>query len=176
MFLTDIILQMWLGSIPEYTVEFVKLILIWSVLRGLHQPVDTLFKSVGKIKLYQISESMVQGFIVLLSYFALVLGYPLYVVFVLMNLFEFVNLMVILRIARNYCNLNLVEYYSKVLFPCVLSFVIVFFIHHIIQYSNLGIKILAFLLAEMLVLLTMFFLSLTYIEKNQLKKVLSKSI
>ena len=57
-YLTPEILQVWLGQIPEYSVVFIRLILVYSLVRSLHPSLDLLFKSCGNIKAYQITEGL----------------------------------------------------------------------------------------------------------------------
>lgn len=71
---TDYILKLWLGSVPENTGKFVKLVVIDSLIISLSGVIMTAFQATGKIKLYQI----VVGTVILLnlpvSYLALKFG------------------------------------------------------------------------------------------------------
>lgn len=51
---TEIILQVWLGSVPEYTSIFVKLIIFNILIDCVSAPLMTSAQATGKIKLYQI--------------------------------------------------------------------------------------------------------------------------
>lgn len=90
------ILSIWLGDVPMYTEVFLKLILLGTIVRSLHSPLDLIFKAVGKLKYYQIFEGFVLFLPFLVSYFLLKDGRPYYMVFVSIVFFEIVNLFVIL--------------------------------------------------------------------------------
>ncbi|MFV0507372.1 MAG: MATE family efflux transporter [Bacteroidales bacterium] len=71
---TEFILQLWLKQVPEYTVVFVRLILIGILIDSISGTLMTAVQAVGKIKVYQ---SVVGGLLILnlpVSYLALKLG------------------------------------------------------------------------------------------------------
>lgn len=51
---THYILSIWLGNVPDYSVDFVQLILIFSLNESLSNPLITLMLATGNIKKYQI--------------------------------------------------------------------------------------------------------------------------
>ncbi|MEF1200572.1 hypothetical protein QTO12_08445 [Vibrio owensii] len=71
---TDYVLKLWLGSVPDNTEIFVKLVIIDSLVISLSGVIMTTFQATGKIKLYQV----VVGTVILLnlpvSYLMLNLG------------------------------------------------------------------------------------------------------
>lgn len=118
-FFTYEILSVWLTVVPDYSVIFLRLILIWSVIRSLHAPIDTLFKAAGNIKFYQLAEGLILSSPVWLSYIALSLGMPVYIVFVISGVMELINLIVILLIAKKVLGFNLYEYVRSVILSCL---------------------------------------------------------
>lgn len=40
-FFTEEIIGFWLGSVPEYSVVFIRLLMLYSVVRALHSPIHT---------------------------------------------------------------------------------------------------------------------------------------
>ena len=50
----EFILTIWLKNIPEYTVPFVRLILVWSLIEAINGPLFMAIQSTGQIKLYQL--------------------------------------------------------------------------------------------------------------------------
>lgn len=50
----EFILTLWLKSVPDYAVDFVRLILIWSLIESINGPIYMAIQATGKIKLYQI--------------------------------------------------------------------------------------------------------------------------
>ena len=51
---TNYILKLWLGIVPEHTVEFIRLILIFTLSESISQPLITAQHATGRIRNYQI--------------------------------------------------------------------------------------------------------------------------
>lgn len=119
-FLTGSILQLWLGVVPEYTIGFVRLILVHSLLRSIHSPLNTIFLSVGNLKKYQITEGIILSVPLLLSYIGLRFGAPYEFVFISMIVMEIINYVAIIRIAKKIAELSIKEYLKQVILPCVI--------------------------------------------------------
>lgn len=117
--LTWWILKLWLSNVPEYTVQFVQLVMIYSLLRSIHGPLDTLFKAFGKLKAYQVCEGIILSAPVICSYFGLKAGYPFASVFIFVILFDILNTCVILPIAKHYTGLSITNYIRCVILPCI---------------------------------------------------------
>lgn len=113
-------LDIWLMDVPEYTVPFVKLVMLYSLFRSLHGPIDTLFKSFGKLKYYQICEGIILTLPVVCSYIFLKNGASYITVFVLVIVFDIVNSFVIIPLVKHYTGLNILGYLKKVILPCIL--------------------------------------------------------
>lgn len=125
MFTREIIL-LWLGQIPDYVIAFLIIILWYSLVRAVHNPIDILFYSVGDMKYYQIFEGVCLSLPVFLSYFALKWNYPFYSVFLIQLIVEAINLVAISFIAVKVCKLNIREYIKHVYMPCLIAFSIYF--------------------------------------------------
>ena len=113
------ILSLWLMEVPPYTSGFVRLILLYSVFRSLHGPIDIVFKAVGEIKIYQIIESVLLIMPIVLGFLYLNFNVNYYVVFVLIILFEILNLVAILLLSSKICKLDIKEYLKNVVVPCL---------------------------------------------------------
>ena len=59
---TNFVLQLWLGDVSMYMVEFVRIMLIDAMLLSLSNPITTIVQAAGKVKLYH---SVVDGFALL---------------------------------------------------------------------------------------------------------------
>jgi Na+-driven multidrug efflux pump len=114
----DTILEFWLKIIPEYTIIFVRLILIFVLINVFHNPLDTLFKATGKIKNYQLIEGGTLLINLPLSYFLLHRGFDFPVVFIVMIVVEILNLTSLLVLANRLANFSIKSYFIKVIFPC----------------------------------------------------------
>ena len=129
---TEPLLKVWLGEVPEHSANFVKLILLFLLVRVFHGPLDTLFKATGKIKAYQIVDSAILLLTIPLSYLLLKTGFALESVFVVMAVVELINLVAILFVAKKTAQLRIAEYLKKVmvrpLFCLVAAGIMVFLI------------------------------------------------
>lgn len=137
------ILLLWLGSVPEYTVLFLRIILIQILIRSFHEPIDLIFKSCGDLKIYQLISLWTTVIMLLVTYFLLTNHYPIYYIFINMVIAEFLEYIQIVVYARTK-GLKLKLYFEKVSIPVVLttllSVVIIYLIHNFIsKYFILGI-------------------------------------
>lgn len=72
---TDFVIKLWLGSNPEYTSSFVKLIIINILIDCISAPLITAAGATGNIKRYQLITGSILLLNIPLSYIALRLGY-----------------------------------------------------------------------------------------------------
>ncbi|WP_311551483.1 oligosaccharide flippase family protein [Prevotella pallens] len=75
-FTTTYLLHFWLGSIPEHTVNFVRLILVNSLFSILSNTLVTLLMATGKIKTYQILVGGFRFIILPIDYVLLINSFP----------------------------------------------------------------------------------------------------
>ncbi len=73
---THYILQFWLGNVPEYTVVFVRLVLLIALVESIGNPIMATIQATGNIKWYQIIVGSLLLFNLPISYVLLRLGYP----------------------------------------------------------------------------------------------------
>lgn len=71
-----ILMKLWLKDVPEYSVIFVRLILINSLIEVLSNTLITLMLATGKIRNYQIIVGACNFLVLPLAYFVLLLDYP----------------------------------------------------------------------------------------------------
>ncbi len=72
---TPYILELWLGTVPEYTVIFVQLILVLGMCESISSPLITAMQATGNIRNYQIVVGGLQMMNFPISYIMLRLGY-----------------------------------------------------------------------------------------------------
>lgn len=127
------ILSLWLGQVPQYTVDITRAILVYLMIRCFHEPIDIVFKSAGKLKHYQLCELFVLTLSLPLSVLILRQSYGYHVVFYVMALVELVNLIMILAIAVHEAMFPLKEYIRKVQIPCACLMICLFFFHYVLS-------------------------------------------
>ena len=161
------ILKIWLGQVPEYTVVFLDLVLVYTVIRSLHGPVDTLFSARGKYKYYQIIEGTVLMLPVVASYFLLEYGLPYYSVFIAVIFFEAFDLFCVLLLARKQCDLNLTEYYKEVVYPCIMGSILAIIGYWCSVHTDaLYFKIIIIVVSEIIILFYLYLWGINNTEKS----------
>ena len=115
------VLKIWLVSPPPYALVFTRLILLFTMIRALHGPIDMLFKAVGKIRKYQLLDSFCLMLPLPISYLFLVLDFPVYIVFVVMLSTEIFTLFMIVWLARRELGFDVALYLRQVAIPCLVS-------------------------------------------------------
>lgn len=80
----DKILLLWLGEVPEYTSIFIRFALIQGVIQAIDYPIGTGIHAVGKMKLPNITSSLIYLTILPLSFFAIKLGATPTITYVIM--------------------------------------------------------------------------------------------
>ncbi len=131
------ILKIWLEVVPDYAEGFVQIIIVWFLVRSVHQPIDTLFKAAGRIKEYQILEGVLLLLPLLLSYVVLKSGLSVYFAFSTIILIDVINLFCIVLLSRKVVCVNFYKYIKKVLLPMFLAFIVMIFGYHFV-YSYFG--------------------------------------
>lgn len=175
-YMTRDILFVWLKQVPNYSVIFTQLVLIHSLLRAVHYPINNMFKSVGNLKAYQIAEGIVLALPLLVSYFALRAGYPYYSLFVFMIAFEIINFVIIVLIARRVTGLSVRQYMYRTVIPCVLCFgicLVGYWLKDVFWdniWLSLGMSVLVLLFSFVL----MFFIGFSSTERKQIISILKK--
>ena len=126
MLFTRQILELWLVNVPQHTIMFLRIILIWSLVRSLHSPIDILFKASGYMKYYQLTEGIVLALPVPIGYIALASGQPFHIVFIISAIIEAINLLVVLFLAKRVMPFPLTTYVKEVLSACALLSLVLF--------------------------------------------------
>lgn len=174
-FPTEYILKLWLGIVPEYSVVFIQLIMLYSLVRSLHSPINTLFMAHGDMKRYQITEGITLSLPLLISYLCLKAGMPTYVIFMTMILFEVINLGLIIRLANKIAELDIAKYIKRVIAPCFICTLsgIVCFIVKTKFYDNLWGAImwtLTSVIATVIIMITY----LQHTERNHILQMINR--
>ena len=109
------ILHLWLGQVPDYTVLFLKLIIIQTLIESLSYPLITTLLATGKVKVYQI---LVGGILILnlpLSYIALKVGFEPYITFIIAIFLSLVSLYIRLYLLSKQISFSMKYFSQKVI-------------------------------------------------------------
>lgn len=113
------ILHMWLGTVPQYTVAFVRSLIFYGLVRSLHAVINSFYDSIGQMKYYQICELCYMVTNIPIAYVLLSMKLPYWSVFISMGIVESLNLMSIIFIATKLYDFDYRIYIKAVIFPCI---------------------------------------------------------
>lgn len=135
---TEIILRLWLKTVPEYTVIFTRLIIVNILIDSISGPLMTAAQASGRIKLYQ---SVVGGLLILnlpISYFFLKIGFAPQITVYVSICVSIVALYARLKIINPLVNMKIMEYMNAVVFRIIPVVLIAFIPPFLIYYSLEG--------------------------------------
>lgn len=120
LFQTEYILHLWLGQVPDYTINFVRIMLLVALNYTLSGPTLIAIHATGKIKRFQIIEGSLLLSVVPICYILLkYVHISPYMVFVTYGIIEFITQFVRVSIAYPQINLPVKFYFTKVLWPII---------------------------------------------------------
>ena len=114
---TEWMIEFWLGEVPQYSVEFVRAILIYGLARTIHSPLNLGFVCSGRLKSYQIMETALLLPSLPLAYIFLKFGLPLYWALLSMAICNTINDIAIAILARRVWHFRAKEFVTKALVP-----------------------------------------------------------
>lgn len=166
----DLVLRIWLGSVPQYTTEFCQLILACAVIDATSGPFNTAITATGKIRNYQIWISISFLLDLLTAFVLLKFGFMPQIVFGSRILTRgFINFGIGLFYSKSLLDFNIPRYLKTVILPItitvLLSSITVFFVS---QFSNEWIKlVLTVFTGELVVCLSTAFIIMSSSERKK---------
>lgn len=109
------ILSLWLKEVPEYSVVFLQLVLLISLVPPLENPIGTSNDATGDIKKYQIIVGCFNIFIIIIAYIVLKLGFEPYSVFIVQFVISAIVLFLKIFLVKKKIHLSFRDYVSNVL-------------------------------------------------------------
>ena len=121
-FEAPVILSIWLHEVPEYTVIFVRIILLTTLCASFASPLAAAKGATGNIRNYQIILTTIGWMHVPVSFVFFILGFPpqyaMYVYLFLMIVMQVCRIQMVCRSIR----LRITDFYKNVILRCVLVF------------------------------------------------------
>ena len=165
----DYILQLWLGSVPKYSSEFVCWILLYSSVNVLTNPLWSAIQAVGKLKKYVLLGSLVYLMAFPISYVLLYFGYEPVIVFQVLTIVRLTYLFVIITIVRSYIFFSVYRYLMEVIWPIlkvgVLTFVLVYEINRCFPQDFFSLIVVC-LISVVITLILIYFVGLSGNERS----------
>lgn len=138
---TEYILYLWLGQVPEYSVNFVRLILIFSISESMSNTFTTGLLATGNIKKLMLTVAICRMMNFPLSYVGLMMLHQPEITIIISIFISQINLLIRLQLLKSYISLSITNYYMRIGIPICLTLVIPFIISicltHNMEYSLL---------------------------------------
>lgn len=143
LFETDFILTVWLKTVPDHTIVFLRIMICTSLLYTLSNPLMVANQSTGKVKRYQAVCGTILLMILPISYICLRFGCPAYSVFIVHFAVESITQIVRMLLLRPLIGIRAQDYlkhiYLKVSVVVILSVILPFLV-----YENMDATVLRF--------------------------------
>lgn len=173
------ILKLWLVEVPEYTVIFLRLVLLITLVDSLSYTLIASVHASGKVKWYQIINGSVLLLTLPIVYLALYNGMKPYMAMVISLAMSIVCLFVRLAIIKNTINFPMGKYIRKVvmvtLASSLISFVPIWYVNSILTTTFVTFVILS-LVSVIYSLVVCFFLGFEKSERIHILNIISKKI
>lgn len=171
----DSVLRLWLGdNVPTCTNIFSILVLLDLFIGIFNQPCNQIVWATGRLKNYQLANSLVNIFLLPVSCAFLMLGYSAYSVFVLTIIFSAVNQTVCVIFMNKLFDVGLRDYLFRVILPCLTSSILLFLFLYIIELflDDTFLNIIILCVLELLLSIPIFYLFLLSKSEKQTLLVL----
>ena len=171
---TPFILKLWLCNVPEYTVAFVRLTLVVSMLESLKMPLNTSIHATGNIKKFQLLEGTAMLMILPVSYLCLKFGMPAISVFVVQIVVFFIAQLIRCYVVCPAIKLSRKEYIQKCLLkisifiipPTILVFLIKFFV----DFNNEWLRFIVIMSTSIVTTaVSILYIGLDKLDRNKIK-------
>jgi hypothetical protein len=178
-FETPYLLNLWLKEVPEFSIIFCRLILIGLFLQKFTFEISSAIRAVGKIRNFQVAESILALLTIPLSYFVFKMGYPPFSIF-LVNIFigifaVFIRFYFGKKVAGMDIQLFFKNGIVPVLIPLFLASGIALTIHLIMPQNFLRLFLLA-LTSLIVMTISFWFFGLKQDEANKFKQIVNTTI
>ena len=167
------VLELWLKIVPDYTVPFLSLILLFSMLRSITNPVNFAVQATGDIKKFQLIEGTLGLMILPLAYIQLKVFHSGPVsVFVILVIVEFITIFVRIYIGVKKIKGSLSLYFLRVIRPIFITTIVgtsIPYVVSVLTEENFTGTILTYFTILIWTFPSIYFCGLSATEKNIIK-------
>jgi O-antigen/teichoic acid export membrane protein len=166
------ILKLWLKNVPNYTSIFCYLMSIGTLFEIMFMPLNHAIYSVGKVKIFNIIDSLLNLITIIISIFILNLHFPPQSFYIITLIFIIIKSFNSLIIAKKFIGVDINFFIKKIIIGCLFPFILTLIFSCLPHYflpPNLERLALVFLCSIILYPFFIWFLSLDNIEKNIIK-------
>ena len=171
------ILQIWLKTIPEYSVTFCRLIIVVFLILQLTTGFNRVIYAVGKIKGYQISLAVILFAILPIGYIAFKCGMAVDTIFYIMIGAQILTMISNIYFARKYTVFNVIHFCKQSIVIAVALYSIIFWTTNYVV-NNISLNLIGYItttiISGIVYLCIYVFLILDKIERKQIFKLIKK--
>jgi len=171
------ILKLWLHKFPLDTVTYIRFIIIFGQIMLLSAGIQTVFDSLGKVRLYNIWVSFILMLNLPIAYVFFKMGYPSHTIIIVGMCLEFVSLNVRLMLLKKYVAFSIKEFYFDIIFRVflpTLAVSVVLYFFCLLPINGFISAFGTFLITIILYPILIYNFSLESIQKQLLSDMLSK--
>ena len=117
---TEFVTKLWLGQTPEYSVVFIQMMLIYSLIESVSKTIMAGVHASGRIKLYQFVIGCFQVLILPIAYILLHLGFSPVSVLIAMVIIDIIAVFARMIMAKNIFDLSIKEYLLDVIIRVII--------------------------------------------------------
>lgn len=168
----DFVLQIWLKNVPDFSIGFVKLILIYSLFESINGPLWLAVQAIGKIKKYQIIVSCLIFSNLPLSIIAFSLGANPYWVLLIRIILEcFITIFRLLYLNKTQ-KFSVISYVKNVMIPVLIVMIVSFIVTSLLSSCFSGL-VFFFISCAISVIVNILLVCLVGINKNERKMIVN---
>lgn len=173
----EMIFNLWLVEVPQYTFIFTKLLLLRNLIEQLYLTLASTIFAVGKIRNFQIVNAVWNIFPLPASYVLFKLGYPPAVIYFVFIIYSIVQGGIYIYYAKKECGMEVKGYFDHVVVRSLIPFIIIFSVETLLSslFDNDWERLSAVILSNLVVFaLSVWYFGLTQIEKNYIVVLVEK--
>ncbi len=118
------ILQLWLKNVPDWTILFVRLVLIRQIFSQMNTTLDTCIAATGVIRNVSIVGSVIWIFPLVVGYILYKMDFPIYTIYILLIIMVLMNMLKSVYYCKKLCHLQVNRYFLQVFLPCCLVLIL----------------------------------------------------
>ncbi len=172
------VLKIWLKEVPENTIEFCRLFLILAMLQKLSTGLQVAVQALGKIKLYQVSVSVLLLLNLPVAYILLKCEMPPALILVSMCIIEILLIVLRFEFSNKLVGIQLKEYFCNVIRPCslliILDISLMYIVCSILNMPQSFIRLTSITALSLVVSITSMYIILSKDEKLLIRGMLLK--
>lgn len=134
---TDFILKIWLDKVPQFSSDFVRLILVLALIEVISYPVISMQRATGIMKNYQIVTGTIHLLNFPLSWLFLYLGMPVVIVYDIAIIIAIINTFARLYMLKKIVPISIKKFFKHVIVRIIVLSLLVLLIIHFLSFGHI---------------------------------------